>query len=237
MTAWRVFWVPRDTTRFGVRRSVLEGWEDLTAREREAGVRAGDPIFLSPDYRVDPGLSAYGRSKGFRSCTRETRRNYATDICLLLNFLWSRGRGWTEARERDLEDFEHWRRVEESNPRRIGGSKWDRELAAFMNLYRWAVKAGLMKQNPVATKQVTSQYGEALTVAQARAKDARPSNVHWLTPRTWRRWVDVGLRGHTKKGGDRTGLGGPPGGSERGLCPGTCVLGPEAQRGRVAADV
>ena len=34
----------------------------------------------------------------------------------------------------------------------------------------------------------------------ARAKDARPSNVHWLTPRTWRRWTDVGLRGHGRDG-------------------------------------
>jgi hypothetical protein len=24
--------------------------------------------------------------------------------------------------------------------------------------------------------------------------------VHWLTPRTWRRWIDVGLRGYTKVG-------------------------------------
>ncbi|WP_127933391.1 hypothetical protein [Nonomuraea polychroma] len=57
-----------------------------------------------------------------------------------------------------------------------------------------------MTRNPVATKQVTGRYGEVLTVAEARAKHARPSNVHWLTPRTWRRWLDVGLRGHTKKG-------------------------------------
>ncbi|MEU3168010.1 phage integrase N-terminal SAM-like domain-containing protein [Streptosporangium sp. NPDC006930] len=200
MTDWRVFWVPRDAARGGVRRSVLEGWTDLAVREREVGVRAGDPIFLSPDYRVDAALCSYGRSKGFRRCTRETRRNYATDICLLLNFLWGRGRGWTEATERDLEDFEHWRRVEESNPRRIGGSKWDRELAAFMSLYRWAVKNQVVTRNPVATKQVSGRYGEVLMVAEARAKDARPSNVHWLTPRTWRRWIDVGLRGHTKEG-------------------------------------
>jgi hypothetical protein len=197
---WRVFWMPRDAVRSGVRRSVLAGWEDLPAREREVGVRAGDPIFLSPDYRVDMGLCSYGRSKDFRDCTPETRRNYATDIRLLLNFLWGRGLGWTEARERDLEDFEHWRRQEESNPGRIGGTKWDRELAAFLHLYKWAVKNKAMTRNPVATKQVFGRWGEVLTVAEARAKDSRPSNVHWLTPRTWRRWTDIGLRGHTKEG-------------------------------------
>ncbi|MFF4617728.1 site-specific integrase [Nonomuraea jabiensis] len=164
------------------------------------GVRAGDLIFLSPDYRVDTRLSAYARSKEFRSCTVETRRNYATDIGLLLDFLWRRGRGWTEAREQDLEDFEHWRRKEETNPRRVGGTKWDRELAAFMHLYKWAVKYKVMPYNPAATTQVMGRHGQVLTVPEARAKDARPTNVHWLTPRTWRRWIDIGLRGHTRDG-------------------------------------
>ena len=38
---WRVFWVPRDAVRTGVRRRVLAGWEDLPAREEAVGVRAG----------------------------------------------------------------------------------------------------------------------------------------------------------------------------------------------------
>jgi hypothetical protein len=55
---WRVFWVPQDAVRTGVRRRVLAGWEDLTAREDQAGIKAGDPIFLSPDHRVDPLLGS-----------------------------------------------------------------------------------------------------------------------------------------------------------------------------------
>jgi hypothetical protein len=47
-------------------------------------------------------------------------------------------------------------------------------------------------------KRTVGREGEMLTVPAARAKDARASNVHWLTPRTWRRWIDVGLRGHTR---------------------------------------
>ena len=38
---WRVFWVPQDAVRTGVRRRVLAGWEDLPAREDAAGVQAG----------------------------------------------------------------------------------------------------------------------------------------------------------------------------------------------------
>ncbi|MCZ1018284.1 site-specific integrase [Streptomyces noursei] len=179
---------------------MLAGWEDLPAREDEVGVQAGDPIFLSPDYQVDPLLGLYGQSRVFRKYTVETKRNYATDIPLLLTFLWSRGRTWTEATPKDLNDFENWRRFAVSNPQRIGGSKWDRELAAFASLYSWAKKAGHLTRNPILMKQVTGINGEVLSVPEQKADDARPSNVHWLTPRTWRRWIDVGLRGHTREG-------------------------------------
>jgi Phage integrase, N-terminal SAM-like domain len=200
VAVWRVFWVSRDAVRAGVRRRVLAGWEDLPAREDTAGVRAGDPVFLSPDYRVDPPLSGYGQSARFRRYTAETRRNYATDIALLLTFLWGRGMAWTDAAERDLEDYEHWRRFAGGNPGRVSGTKWDRELAAFVSMYGWAVKDGCVTRNPVAVKQVRGRNGEVVTVPAARTKDARPSNVYWLTPRTWRRWTDVGLRGHGRDG-------------------------------------
>jgi hypothetical protein len=163
-------------------------------------VQAGDPIFLSPEYRVDPLLSLYGQSKRFREYTTEMRRNYATDICLFLTFLSGGGRVWAAASERDLEDCEYWRRFAERNPNRVGDSKWDRELAAFASLYQWAVNNHHMRRSPLATKQVVGREGAVLTVPAARAKDARTSNVHWLTPRTWRRWIDVGLRGHTRDG-------------------------------------
>ncbi|MFF5846131.1 site-specific integrase [Streptomyces massasporeus] len=197
---WRVFWVPRDAVRGGVQGRLLEGWDDLGGREDTVGVRAGDPIFLSPDYRVDSLLSLYGQSNKFRRYTTETRRNYATDIALLLTFLWSRGKAWTEAQPRDLEDYEHWRRFAQANPRRVGGAKWDRELAAFASLYKWAAKPPHLVPNPVAMKQVMGRNGEVVTVPDQKAANARTSNVHWLTPRTWVRWVDVGLRGHTREG-------------------------------------
>ena len=197
---WRVFWVPPDAVRTGVRRRVLAGWDDLPLRENRAGIRAGDPILLSPDYRVDPLLSLYFQSAAFRRYTAETRRNYVTDIALLLTFLWGRGKWWTDAAERDLEDYEHWRRFAAENPAKVGGSKWDRELAGFTSLYGWAVKNKHMTANPVPMRQVRGLHGEIVTVPAARAKDSRPSNVHWLTPRTWRRWIDVGLRGHGRDG-------------------------------------
>jgi integrase len=197
---WRVFWVPQDAARTGVRPQVLPGWKDLPAREKEVGIRPGDPVLLSPDHRVDALLGLYFQSAKFRRYRAETRRNYAQDIALLLTFLWSRDRSWTDAIDRDLEDYEHWRRFAPENPERIGGSKWDRELAAFVSLYQWAAASHYVPRNPVAMKKVRGRNGEVMISAAARAKDARPSNVHWLTPRTWRRWTDVGLRGHGRDG-------------------------------------
>ncbi|WP_234382176.1 site-specific integrase [Streptomyces dysideae] len=149
---------------------------------------------------MDPLLSLYVQSPGFRRYSVETKRNYATDIALLLTFLWGRGRSWTNAAARDLEDYEHWRLHAVENPVRIGGSKWNRELSAFSGLFAWAVKERWISRSPVATRQVLGRRGEVLTVAVAKAKDSRPSNVHWLTPRTWRLWINVGLRGHTRQG-------------------------------------
>ncbi|BEL13006.1 site-specific integrase [Actinoplanes sichuanensis] len=200
MAGWRVFWVPEDDGRVVVRKRAVGGLADLAVREAQVGIVAGDPIFLSPEYRVDPVLGLYGRSRRFRGYTAETRRNYATDIGLLLTFLSGRDRVWTAATQRDIEDYEHWRRFADVNSARIGGSKWDRELAAFVGLYRWAVTHGHVRHNPVAMKQVVGWQGDLRKVPVARAKDSRPTNVHWLTPRTWRRWIDIGLRGHDVEG-------------------------------------
>lgn len=185
-----MFWVPQNAMRGGVRSALIKGWGDLAAREDEAGVRAGDAIFLSPDHEVDALLSLYGQSQIFRGYTDESQRNYATDITLLLTALWSRSRRWTDVSPKDLYDYEQWRREAEANPERIGDAKWHRELAAFASLYGWAKREGHLPYDPVAMRYSSNGRGDG----------AGPSNVHWLTPRTWRRWIDVGLRGHTREG-------------------------------------
>jgi hypothetical protein len=113
---------------------------------------------------VDPLLSLYVQSAGFRRYTPETKRNYATDIALWLTFLWRRGKAWIDAVERDLEDYEHWRRFAAGNPRRIVGAKWDRELAAFPSLYGWAARSGRLMRSPVAMKQVRGRNGDVMTM-------------------------------------------------------------------------
>ena len=149
---------------------------------------------------MDPRLTAYAQSRIFRGYTAETRRNHVTDLRLFLSFLSNRGRCWSQASHRDVEDYEDWRRFAEDNPRRIGGAKWDRELSALAAFYGWAADQQHVDRSPVAMKRIVGRHGMATSVPSARAKDARRANVHWLTPRTWRRWIDVGLRGHDAEG-------------------------------------
>lgn len=83
---------------------------------------------------------------------------------------------------------------------RISEAKWNRELAALRRLYEWAARQGQVTASPVTVKTVRDRHGDVVEVAQARARDVRSSNVKWLTPRAFRLWRDVGLRGYTAEG-------------------------------------
>ncbi|MFD8474891.1 tyrosine-type recombinase/integrase [Streptomyces globisporus] len=187
--------MPEDRRVVGDRVSVLAGWEDLAVREDRVGIHPGDPILLSPDFRIDEVLSWYLCRSSFARLAPETKRNYTDDYCLFFDFLWRRGRWWSEASADDLWDFEDWRTRSPRNPWKIGGARWNRGLAALARLYEWAMQREYMPVNPVLMRSVVGRNGEPVLVPRARAKNARTSEVRWLTPRAFRRWVDVGLRG------------------------------------------
>ncbi|MFF4941960.1 integrase [Streptomyces rubiginosohelvolus] len=149
------------------------------------GLKPGDPVFVRPDGLVDAGLLDFAQSNPFKKLERESKRNYSTDIRLLLEFLSSRGVEWREATQQDLDDFRNWRCEAPQNPERISGAKWDREAAAFTKLFKWG------KVHPLPVD---------ISRQEDRAADAVSSRVSWLTPRTWGLWSDVGLRGHTHGG-------------------------------------
>ncbi|MFF0405653.1 site-specific integrase [[Kitasatospora] papulosa] len=174
--------------------------EDLAGREDRLGIHPGDPIMLSPDFRIDELLSLYLCRSGFAKLAPETKRNYTDDYCLFFDFLWGRGRVWNQATDDDLADFEYWRTRAGANPGKVGGSRWNRGLAALTRLYEWAERREYVVRNPVLMRDFIGRTGGVIRVPQARAKDAKASDVHWLTPRTFRLWVNVGLRGHTAQG-------------------------------------
>ncbi|MFI6493771.1 site-specific integrase [Streptomyces sp. NPDC050564] len=150
MPGWRVFWVPTKTF-VGVRQiSVLTGWDDLQSREERTGVHSGDPIMLSPDYRVDELLSEYLSRSSFVLLEHETKRNYTSDYRVFFDFLWGRGKLWTQATADDLLDFHDWRVRSPQNPGRVGGAKWNRELAALTRLYDWANRRRVRPGKPGA---------------------------------------------------------------------------------------
>ncbi|TQE30031.1 integrase [Streptomyces ipomoeae] len=197
---WQVHWVTRRHAAEVSDHPVLKEWVDLDVREEAARIDPGDVFFTDPNNQVDPRLTLYTTRSAFAHLARETRRNYAGDCCLFFNFLWQRGKNWCDAEVEGLLDFEDWRRWSPRNPRRIGGSKWDRELSALARLYKWAAAKGYVAANPVVMREVLGRHGEMVSVPAQRAKDARSSNVKWLTPRAYRLWRDVGLRGYTADG-------------------------------------
>lgn len=185
MDEWHLVWVP-DHGRWGAlpTEGVL-GVQDLPEAVARIGLKPGDPVLLDPKCRVDPDLLNYVRSVQFQKSKRESKRNYATDTRPLLTFLSARGVPWRMATQQDLHDYRHWRCDAPENPRRISGTKWDREAAAFTKLFKW----GKVYPLPVDVSR-----------PEDRAADSVSSRVSWLTPRTWGLWLDVGLRGHTRAG-------------------------------------
>ncbi|MEU2258437.1 hypothetical protein ABZ540_35315 [Nocardia xishanensis] len=180
MDEWWLVFVP-DLDRWGsLPPDGVLGVRDLPAAVERVGLRPGDPVFVRPDFVVDEDLLEFVLSENFRGLLRETRRNYATDIRVLLSWLWRRGVPWRQATRADLRAYREFRCDSPANPHRIGGSKWDREAAAFTRLYRWAKVAPL----PVDVGR-----------REDRAAHARSSRISWLTPRTWGVWQDLGLRG------------------------------------------
>lgn len=198
--SWSVHWVTSAAVVPSGVHPLLEGWGDLAEAEESLGIDPGDPFMSDPDHRVDARLSRYLGRSSFASLAQETKRSYTSDYRVFFNFLWLRGKNWDEATEDDLLDFEDWRRRSPRNPYRISGSKWNREVAALKRLYGWAFRHRHVAENPVVVQIVRTRTGDTVEVPTVRARDVRSSNVKWLTPRAFRQWRDVGLRGFTADG-------------------------------------
>ncbi|MQS36815.1 site-specific integrase, partial [Streptomyces katsurahamanus] len=185
MSTWQVVQVP-DVGQWGrLPAEGVLGVRDLPESVARIGLKAGDPVFVRPGGMVDVDLLDFVRSIEFRNLERESKRNYSTDIRLLLDFLSSRDIEWHRATRQDLDDFRDWRCDAPQNPEPISGTKWNREAAAFTKLFRW----GGVRPLPVDVSR-----------REDRAADSVSSRVSWLTPRTWGLWSDVGLRGHGRGG-------------------------------------
>ncbi|MER6316609.1 hypothetical protein ABT237_23010 [Streptomyces sp. NPDC001581] len=59
-------------------------------------------------------------------------------------------------------------------------------MTALTGLYTWAEAQELTSRNPVAMKEIIGRSGTVIQVPSgAKVKDAKLSNVKWLTPQAW----------------------------------------------------
>ncbi len=177
---WSLYWTGRDTTVPRGFLALLDDWADIDDRERRLGIEGGTPVLVDPACRVDARLAHFFRRSRFGFLAEETKQAYAKDYRLFFSFLHQRAKYWDEAGPDDLDDYESWRRRSPDNPRRVGGSKWARELAAFKLLYGWAAAAGHLGRSPVRTHTVRLPHGTTIEVADSHPRDLRAWNVKWL---------------------------------------------------------
>jgi hypothetical protein len=156
---------------------VLAGWADLDEREAAAGIPARHPVLVDPEYRIDPVLARFLARSRFTSLAEGTREAYARDFRVFFSFLWQRGKYWHEADPDDLLDWEAWRRRGQPG-RRIGGSKWQRELAALRLLYEWAEDKQHVAGSPVLVHPVRLRGGTVMAADQS-PRDVRCADVKW----------------------------------------------------------
>lgn len=164
----------------------------VRGRELSLGLSQGAPFLLDPTGGPDTDVLAFFSSATFGLLSEQTQLSYAKDLRLFLSFLSSQGRGWREATWSEVLDYEHWRRRDAANPRRVSGTKIMRELAAGRKFYEWQLRRGRVSTNPFA--------GEGTSGSGLRVKDVRSQRVKWLTPLAFQQWRDVGLGGRRLDG-------------------------------------
>lgn len=172
--------------------------QSLAERERSLGLLPGLPFLLRPDGEPDVDVLAFFASSSFKLLSEQTRLSYAKDLRLFLSFLESQSKPWRASTEADLLDFEHWRRRDLANPRRVSGAKFSRELAACKKFFDWQRRQGTLDGAPVGVYAGSRE--ELPGRPSLRPRDARTTRVKWLTPRAFQQWRDVGLGGHRLDG-------------------------------------
>ena len=174
--------------------------ENLDKRERALGIAPGQPFLLRPDGSPDRDVLRYFNSPTFRRLALQSQLSYAYDLKVHLSFLETQDVNWRNATEEHLQDYEYWRRRAPDNPRRVGGSKFGRELAACRRFYEWASHRGLIDRSPVELESVWRPDGTVVDALRLRPSNARSQRVKWLLPEAYRLWRNVGLGGYTKDG-------------------------------------
>jgi hypothetical protein len=178
---------------------LLDTLVNLEERERALDVGRNSPVLISPDGSCDVRLCEFLTSPHFARLSISTRKSYAADLRMWLEYLGSRGLVWSDATPQDVNTYWLWRSRSDLNENSVSGSKTNRELAAISLLYRWASHPtrGHVSFNPVereSLRPVRSGYQRGTPV---RSRNVVGERVKWVTPRTYRLWRKVGIEGYT----------------------------------------
>lgn len=173
---------------------MLADFVAIDEMERRLDIPPRTPILVAPSGAIDARLTHFFSSPTFAVLSSGSRLSYAKDLRLWLAYLDSRKLEWTDATDEDLLRYKVWRRRRDLNPASVSGTKWNRERAALLKLYRWASHParGYVRFNPLIG-------GDDINL-DLHDKDAVSSRVKWATPRTYRLWRDIGLLGYGPDG-------------------------------------
>jgi site-specific recombinase XerD len=199
---WLLTWARSGIQPPGMFHPVADDYADIERFEREFDIPVGTPVLIDPDGGCDIALSEFFRSPHFNRLRPSSKKSYALDLRLWVEYLDSRAKNWREADPDDVSRFWLWRSRSDLNPNSVGGSKANRELAAITLLYRWAShpRRGHVPFNPIERETLHLRDGSAIDSRVVRSTNVVRERVRWLTPRTFRLWRDVGIDGYTAGG-------------------------------------
>lgn len=181
-------------------------------REGEPGLyeRPNLPILLSPDGEFDLDLNSYWSDSLAALLAQGSLLLYARHLARFLTFIWherSPGAGhrsWRDVDEDDRRAYHYWRNSDPNGPR-VASSTWNNEVIAINRFYEYQVAVGNMAASPIRKTWKVRQHPEPGRVRERIAGIAelrRPKRPHasWFTPKEYRTWKDVGVRGYLPTG-------------------------------------
>lgn len=197
---WRLCRVPQSVRRKPTSSPLLDAWEDLEESESSLGIKPGDFFLLRPDGSADTDVLAYFNSASFRKLATDSQASYSADLKVFLSHLERQGIDWRDATPENILDYEHWRRRDENNLRRVEGAKFSRELAAVRRFFEWQLNRGTISASPLTVVAVRRRDGSTSFRTELQPSNVKSVRVKWLTSRAYRRWRDVGLGGYLADG-------------------------------------
>ena len=199
---WLLTWARSDTSVPEMFHPLADEYSDIEAREARVSIFPGTPVLIDPEGRCDIALSRFFRSPHFSRLRPSTKKSYAHDLRMWIEYLDSRSKLWSDADADDVSVYWLWRTRLDLNPGAVGGSKANRELAALALLYRWAChpSRAYVKNSPIERELIYYEDIGHVDARVVRSTNVVRERVKWLTPRTFRLWRDIGLRGFLLSG-------------------------------------